>query len=53
MLMFLAAFLMVSAVVAPCLTIDVGSERLTTLAQLARRIPCRRNARPVHPSTLH
>jgi hypothetical protein len=53
MQMSLMVFLMVSAVVAPCLMIDVGTEQLTTLAQLARRIPCRRNARPVHPSTVH
>src|SRR5262245_1365187 len=33
--------------------IDLNTERLVTLSQLARRLPPRRNDRPVHPSTVH
>ena len=53
MLMSFAVLLILLAVAVPYQMIDVGTERLTTLAQLARRLPCRRNGRPVHPSTLH
>jgi hypothetical protein len=33
--------------------INVNSEHVVTLSQLARRLPCRREDRPVHPSTCH
>jgi hypothetical protein len=33
--------------------IDVITEQIVTLAQLARRLPFRRSDRPVHPATVH
>jgi hypothetical protein len=33
--------------------IQIASDQLITFAQLAKRIPRRRNERPVHPSTIH
>src|SRR5262245_18223544 len=33
--------------------IDVSSEEIVTFSQLARRLPRRRNDRPVHVSTIH
>ena len=33
--------------------IDVNDESLVTFAQLARRLPHRRNGRPTHVSTIH
>jgi hypothetical protein len=33
--------------------INVGTEQLLTLSQLAKRLPRHRNDRPVHPSTCH
>ena len=41
------------AAVAFCGVINVGSEQLLTLSQLAKRLPRHRNDRPVHPSTCH
>ncbi len=34
-------------------TINVSSEQLLTLSQLAKRLPRRRRDRPIHPSTIH
>jgi hypothetical protein len=48
--MLLLAFAAVSGV---CGVIDVSTEQLLPLAQLARRLPHRRGGRPVHPSTCH
>lgn len=36
----------------PCGMINLGTETLLTLAQLAKRLPRRRRNRPVHPSTV-
>src|SRR5262249_44551077 len=36
-----------------CRVIDVNHEHLVTLAQLAKRLPRRRQDRPVHPATVH
>ena len=33
--------------------IDVNAEHVVTLSQLAKRLPCRRSERPVHPATIH
>jgi hypothetical protein len=33
--------------------IDVNREQILTLSQLAKRLPRRRNDRPVHPATIH
>lgn len=33
--------------------IDVRTEQLIILSQLVRRLPARRNQRPVHPATAH
>jgi hypothetical protein len=38
---------------ASCGVINVGTEQLLTLSQLAKRLPRHRNDRPVHPSTCH
>lgn len=43
----------VIASVAFCGVINVGTEQLLTLSQLAKRLPRHRNDRPVHPSTCH
>lgn len=47
--------LLLSAASAAAVTasIDVNSERMLTLSQLARRLPCRRSDRPVNPATVH
>jgi hypothetical protein len=49
----LTLLLLTLTIAAPCGMISVASEQLITLAQLATRIPHRRNGRPVHPSTPH
>jgi len=36
-----------------CGVINVGTDQLLTLSQLAKRLPRHRNERPVHPSTCH
>ena len=41
------------AAVAFCGVINVGTEQLLTLSQLAKRLPRHRNDRPVRPSTCH
>ena len=49
-------FLVVMSVAAGlllCGVIDVNTERLITLSQLARRLPQKRRDRPVHVSTIH
>ena len=45
--------ILLGLVFVPLGVIDVVAEQLVTLAQLAKRIPARRNERPVHPSTIH
>jgi hypothetical protein len=49
----LAALLLAAGATAAHTGIDVNSERMITLAQLARRLPCRRGDRPVSPATIH
>ena len=45
--------LLVTAGMLLCGIIDVNSEQIVTLSQLAKRLPRRRSGRPVHPATIH
>lgn len=49
----LCYLLILFASLAVCGVINVGTEQLLTLSQLAKRLPRHRNDRPVHPSTCH
>src|SRR5262249_12849936 len=51
--MFTIVALLFTLTLIKCCVLNVNSEQIITLAQLARRIPCRRNNRPVHVSTIH
>ena len=53
MVALLVSLMIVCAVVMPYGVIDVGTDPLLSLTQLARRLPRRRNDRPVAPSTVH
>jgi hypothetical protein len=53
MTMFALICVCMTLAILPCGMISVADEQLMTLAQLAKRLPQRRNSRPVHPSTLH
>ena len=49
----LCSLICLAASAAVCGVINVGTEQLLTLSQLAKRLPRHRNDRPVHPSTCH
>lgn len=53
MLPYLALLTLLLVLGVPCGLIDVASEDLFPLSHLARRLPRRRQGRPVAPSTVH